>query len=213
MQINPLDLYDNLLQWISWRFNNPTSLRNTIIGIRKQLKSQFLLKVYTAQNLELESMDFTIAGLYEPSNDEDQRPAIVITIIVNHIDNSPWQLSLIQQQRLCIEIVETIVHELRHQHQYRSRVWELDYNNKAYGYEISHDQKYLGQTDEIDAYAANIATRYWITKSRNIDELYSSYDLLHYYAAFGKDHPVVKRLLKKIVKNLAYLQENDRTLK
>lgn len=212
MQINPLVLYDELIQWVTWRFANPTSLKNTIVGIRKQLKSQFLLKVYTAQNAELDHMDFTIAGLYEPTNDEEQRPAIIVTIIVNHPDNSPWQLTQVQQQRLCIEIIETIVHELRHQHQYRSRVWELDNSIKVYGYELSLEQKYLGHTDEIDAYAANIATRYWITRSKNLDELYSSYDLLHYYETFSPTHPVVKRLLKKIVKHLAYLQDNQHTL-
>jgi hypothetical protein len=113
--------------------------------------------------------------------------------------------------RFTIEMVEAIVHEYQHQHQYRSRRHMLNrgYTSKHKDIKIRADQEYLGSPDEIDAYAANIAARFYIMEKLNTNEPVKSLDLLGYHKAFGLSHPVVKRLMKKIVKNLINLREND----
>ena len=68
--------------------------------------------------------------------------------------------------------------------------------------ELRADQEYLGSMDEIDAYAVNIAVRFYITRQQ------VSLDLDNYRRTFGSDHWVVRRLLKKISKRLHYLENH-----
>ena len=69
----------------------------------------------------------------------------------------------------------------------------------------------LFRSDEIDAYAQNIAARHYIVKYKlnNSKTNVNSPDLKQYYKAFGKDHEVTKLLLKKVKANIKYFREND----
>jgi hypothetical protein len=103
-----------------------------------------------------------------------------------------------------MEIIEALVHEYQHVYQYRIRDYMLNaaYKSSEEDLELRSDQEYLGQMDEIDAYAVNIAVRQYIRKDQQ------SLDLNKYRKTFGSDHWVVRRLLKKISKRLQYLESH-----
>lgn len=104
-----------------------------------------------------------------------------------------------------IRVVATLLHELTHKKQF----------GKWCGRSINHadsDLKtYLAAHIEIDAFALEIAYELWIRNIasvlRNIDDIdpYSCPHLTEYRIEFGKDHPVYRKLLKKIVQNLSEL--------
>jgi len=117
--------------------------------------------------------------------------------------------------KMAIDLVETLIHEYEHQRQFRHRRYRYHRNT----YKSDHrdptkkaDQEYLGDPDEIDAYAQNIAARQYLMKYKlNITSAskINSPDLKQYYKAFGKDHEVTKLLLRKVKANVRYFKEND----
>jgi hypothetical protein len=162
----------------------------------------------------LDPDDFAIGAEYDPDLDERNKKHFIINLIVNHSKHMPMMITSDFADRFIIEMVEALVHEYQHQHQYRSRrhISNRGYTSKHKDNKIREKQEYLGRPDEIDAYATNIAARFYIMRQLNTNGPVESLDLLDYYKTFGPQHPVVKRLLKKIVNNTHYLkeQENDK---
>jgi hypothetical protein len=111
-------------------------------------------------------------------------------------------------------IVKAVAHEEIHRAQYRKR----DYvDNRKYTKGKTQDQKYYGNTDEIEAFAHNIATellqytKYDYKKARSLLRNYKktssiksangnlmSPDFYNYVNSFGVNDPVIKRLVKRI---------------
>ena len=114
---------------------------------------------------------------------------------------------------MALELTEAITHEYQHQHQYRSRGFMLNrgYVSKVCNGDLQFLQEYYGSPDEIDAYATNIAVRFYLLELLNTAKPYASFDLSCYYETFGFNHPIIKRLLKKIHLNITYLRENNST--
>ena len=119
-----------------------------------------------------------------------------------------------QLYETAVLIADTVLHEIMHMRQYRRRKFKSlpDYKSKAYKSDIRKEQAYLGNTDEIDAYAFNIACELHEKFKGNHDEIlgYLNQCLKKYrhrnhwkiyLKAFEYDHnhPIIKRLKKKIV--------------
>ena len=120
-----------------------------------------------------------------------------------------WTITQEMVATLALELVETLTHEYRHLHQHRQRAYLISraYRSRAEDIKLREEQEYLGSTDEIDAYAANIAVKFFLVEKKLITQTeYTSFDLGSYYKVFGPHHPVIKRLLKKIYKNLGQLR-------
>ena len=117
-------------------------------------------------------------------------------------------------------IADTLSHEVIHMSQYRARdfleVEKIEYAPD----EMEEDEEnrfYLSSLDEINAYAYNIANELLdrhaypvvLEKLHKIKEISieDSINLWAYVNAFSKDvnHPVIKRLIKKVYKNLGNL--------
>jgi hypothetical protein len=212
MYANPTLEYQYISDWIAGLINTEISPRQFARRLAAHLNRYHPIRIKVHFNdILLDPGDFTIGAEYDPDLDENKKKQFIIRLIVNHPKHMPMLITGDFADRFTIEIVEALVHEYQHQHQYRSRKHMLNrgYTSKHKDIKIRADQEYLGSPDEIDAYAANIAARFYIIEQLNTNEPVESLDLLGYHTAFGQHHPVVKRLMKKIVKNLINLRENE----
>lgn len=198
---NPIVEYHSIRQWLDNFANRSITPENFIRRLSKYLNKTHSLKMQLVFNNDiLSSDDFTIGGLYEPSYDEEHRKPLVLIFYVNHASNTLWKITELMIESMSLELTETLVHEYRHLHQYRSRGYMVDkaYRSRVEDVKLREEQEYLGSTDEIDAYAMNIAVRKYLGYS-------DGYDLLRYKHVFG-DHLVTRRLHKKIAKNIQLLR-------
>ena len=205
MLFDPIIEYNNIIRWLGQYVNQETTPKKFTKQLRKFLNQRHEIKLsvsYTDNTLD--SDDFTVAALYDVWNDEDGKKPIVFSFIINHPLDESWLITQSIADELAMEIIEALTHEYQHVYQYRVRNYMLSeiYKSSEEDLELRAEQEYLGQLDEIDAYAANIAVRMHIRKDSN------SLDLKKYKEAFGSDHWVVRRLLKKISKRLHYLENH-----
>jgi hypothetical protein len=205
MLINPIAEYKLITQWLGQRIGQTTTPKEFAKQLRKFLNQRHEIKLDIAHCTVLDSDDFTVAALYDAWGDEEGKKPIVFSVFINHPLDDPWTITAEVAGELAIEIIEAMTHEYQHVHQYRARDYMLNiaYESLEEDPELRAEQEYLGQMDEIDAYAVNIAVRFYITGQR------VSLDLDNYRRTFGPDHWVVRRLLKKISKRLDYVRWLD----
>jgi hypothetical protein len=119
---------------------------------------------------------------------------------------------------MCVLFADTILHELMHMRQYRSRKFkELpDYASTAEKTEQREEQEYLGNPDEIDAYSFNIACelmdkfkgdeqqviKYLSEDQKGLRRRHNSWRM--YLKAFNHDHNhiIIKRVKSKVIRYL-----------
>ena len=178
------------------------------------------VKVLTSDNVE--SGDMNMNAAYDPHDDEDGFDPFTIDLIFSEKDK---ELEFTKEGILNIRdrILDALEHEMIHMRQYRSRnfVKQRDYKSKADEPDVKRAKEYLGNDDEIEAFAKNISTELLRKRSkddaldllRNVkdtaglkDELgyLLSPNLLGYLAVWGFNtgHPVIKKLLKKVYNNI-----------
>lgn len=178
------------------------TVEQIVCGLERFLQKRFPVKIEVQQTRALDPGDFTVAGFYDHENDQNNLESVILVLVVNYPTTGQlWQLSDQSRAQLKIEILESLVHEMQHRYQYQQRNY-LVVGNYHYP-DLDNKQQikqYFSHTDEIDAYAANIAARVAILNDM------SSPDLAQYCEMFGHDHRITKQLKKKVFKNLALLQ-------
>jgi len=212
MYANPTLEYQYISDWIAALINTEITPKRFARKLATHINRYYPIRIRIYQNdTLLDPGDFTIGAEYDPDLDEERKKQFIFNIIINHHKHVPMLITGAFADAFTLEMVEALVHELQHQHQYRSRRHMLNrgYTSKHKDITIKATQEYLGCPDEIDAYAANIAARFHILEKLNTSDSVKSLDLLEYYKAFGPNHPVIKCLMKKIVKNVTKLKEND----
>ena len=215
MYLNPTVEYQHISEWASNLINRKITPRNLVKSLGKHLNRYHPVRVKLYQGAvgALELGEFTIGAEYDPNLDEQKKKQFIIDFILNWPKSTPMLVTADLADRMTIELLETLVHEYEHQRQFRTRRYRSHRNNyysDSKDLRIKADQEYLGDPDEIDAYAANIAARYYILhhKLNTVNKIDSS-DLKQYYKAFGRQHEITKLLLKKVKANIKYLKEND----
>jgi len=214
MYINPSLEYKHISEWIVTLIGKNIRPRVLARRLQAHLSQRHSIRVKIHENNELlDPGDFTIGAEYDCDLDMRYKKPFIVNLIVNHPKHMPMEITDRFADLFALEMVEVLVHEYQHQHQYRSRNFILNkgYKSAHKDVKIREDQEYLGQPDEIDAFAANIAARFYIANLLNTKV--ESLDLKHYYTAFGPHHPVIKRLLKKIAIYTNYLKENENVKK
>ena len=130
--------------------------------------------------------------------------------VVLNLDNSMWN-------KFADQLSDAIQHEYLHMVQYRNRDFAKPskFKPNKNSTEIPgfyRTQQYLGNSDEIEAYALNISNellntyrtrKVAVAKLKSLDKsiFKSSPNLMAYFMAFHFDsrHPVIRKLLKKIL--------------
>ena len=156
-----------------------------------------------------------VVAFYDPLIDSERDFEGPIFEYIFHFspDNKKMIISDTGWKGILSTMVGVIEHELLHRTQARNRKFKLKraftkYESKAEN--VQAEQGYLGDSDEIEAYALSSAREIVAAAGNKEDALKSlrnftklkdvSPGLFMYMRAFGSPkHPVIKKVLKKIV--------------
>jgi hypothetical protein len=194
------------------------SFKDIAKKLQVDLKSIGVDEVSFVQSKNVDSGDMNMNAAYDPIDDEEGFDHFEIDLLFSKEDKtiafSPAGVTNIKHR-----IIDVLEHELIHKNQYRGRgfIKQRDFKpKKGLSDKIKKSREYLGNDDEIEAYAKNIASEL-VRKSdkktaltllrmagktaqyREKKNLLSP-NLFAYFSVFGFDsnHPVLRKLLKKI---------------
>lgn len=174
--------------------------------------------------------DIILNAFYDLEEDVGGGKPFEVSLIFNPEDKLV-RFDRAQMRDFTGRLIEYLEHEMIHRAQYQSRSYKANrmYKSLAKDPEIREEQEYLGNTDEIEAYAANLA-RELMRKTNNHDHTMRllrnfaatamtrdqagrllSPNLYAYFKTFNFDttHPVLKRLLKKTYQHVNYQKKME----
>ena len=180
--------------------------------------TMFRVNVLQAENEQINAGSMEISALYDQDIDESGKIPIELILLTNPMDHT-YLWSKADFKYISTLIVDSLIHEMVHMHQARKRHFlEVGPHIRDYTSAKLEAQDYLGQYDEIDAYAHNIASELAASNAigdiseflsqPSIIPLQMSINLWAYTNTFDQDitHPVIKRLLKKVYKHYQNLK-------
>lgn len=185
--------------------------------VTNHLKKLVPVRVRKNFNPKVEPNQCWVGGTYYSDRDQEKVKSIEI-IFEYSIFEETICITSKRFKGMCLTIADTILHELIHMRQFRRRKFKIlpDYASTAEKDELRMEQSYLGCSDEIDAYAFNIACelidKFGSDQRRMIQYLNENQKNKHrrhncwrmYLKAFEHDHnhPILQRVKKKIVRYL-----------
>ena len=184
--------------------------------LEKTLRRKYDVEVKVEKSSKVSSSSIVVNAWYDDDND---RTGDDIPIRLNFIVSDPEVLLNIDEKmwhKFSNEVADAIQHEYLHMSQYRNRGFAKSSNYKPKIKKELKDfynsQSYLGNSDEIEAYALNISTELlnkYRTKRKTVANLKrldkslfkASPNLFAYFMAFNFDsrHPVIRKLIKKVL--------------
>ena len=202
--------------------------RNRIVGkdltvdeihriLSNQAKKYLPIKTKMIKTAEQEHGIIYIGGCYYGEDDKRKESRFIEVCFSYFVWDYILNLSDYRWKRLCTVFADTLLHEIIHTKQYRSRRWKdiPGYLSNAHLIKKRKDQNYYGHPDEIGAYAFNIACeiydRYgsnqqvaqkYLDSNQVLKHKSSSY--LRYFKTFdcNHNHVVIKKLKKKVISYL-----------
>jgi len=206
-----LSLVRKICTGIMTRSEDGGKFKTILTRVKKGFNS-LDLKIRTKRMKDLDENEFYVNAYYDA--EDDGAGFCPIEVFILHNIDQDANFAHAQAGQFVVQIYDAVVHELRHQYQGRRR-------NYMYIEHSSDDdmQAYLGDPDEIDAYALSIAIELIrnLGRTRSIQYLhrasrlanirpkglYASPNLFAYFETFKHlEHPVIRRLLKKVFLNL-----------
>ena len=185
------------------------TFKKLIGSIRSKFKeTNFDLIIKTKKDKYLDASEFYVNAYYDADDDKHNETPIEVLVYHNFDKNEIWDTK--QTSELLVQIFDAVIHEYRHQRQSRSRKYLTFSQHPQTPY-----REYLLDPDELDAYALSIAIelcrnlgkfralRYmqrlsYLSKFK-IQNKFVSPNLNAYVQHFGGvEHPVIKRLTKKV---------------
>ena len=178
-----------------------------------------IASIQVVRTPDLKEGELSISAHYEPDFDEEGDIAIFIKILFSKEGPASFTWSKNSKKYFLNKLKDALKHEVLHMKQHRDR----NFHPGADGYisDKGTELEYMSRPDEIEAYAMNIGDEFIrkVGKDGAVDLLrmakktaqfknkvgqFLSPDLLAYFALFNFDsnHPVVKRLLKKIYQHI-----------
>ena len=167
--------------------------------------------------------DMNANAYYDPDADEEGDTPIEMELLFSSDDKQGIDIDNQGFDVLINIMAKNIAHELLHKSQFSKRGYVKSKPfkvSKGTDPKIAQSQEYMGNSDEIEAFGHNIAVELMnnlgsrkkaLTALRNFVKIPPnvSGDLYAYLLAFGmdKNHPVLKKLVKKVI---LYLRELDK---
>jgi len=172
-----------------------------------------------------------INAYYDPDEDEDGEKPIELVLVFNPNDKRVT-MTKSEWREFANEVIEYLQHELIHQYQYRARGFKPTraYVSKSKDAEQKKQQEYLGNPDEIEAYAHNLASELERKTKGNLEQQLRlvrhfastamtrdqagrllSPNLFGYFKDFNfnPNHPVLKALMKKTYQYIMLKQKKE----
>lgn len=189
--------------------------------LSRQVKNHLPIKIKMLKNPGQEEGEVYIGGCYYGYDDQKKSNRFIEIIFSYCLFDEFLKISQRKWTRMCIVFADTILHEIIHMRQYRTRNWKVlpGYESMAHLAKQRKDQNYFGHPDEIGAYAFNIACelydRYGTNRQLIKKYLNSNQCVRHrrnvyyrYLRTFdmNHEHKVIKKLKKKVTYYLPYAE-------
>lgn len=162
---------------------------------------------------QIERGDMNLNATYDPWDDEDELDPYRIELLFNPKDKKSIKFDTTALEEIKHRLIDALEHEMIHSVQYQKR----DFKQQKGYRSRDREQEYLGNQDEIEAFAKNISSELlrhadkeqatdMLRSVKNTTELRDklgnllSPNLVGYLRAwdFNTRHPVIKKLLKKV---------------
>lgn len=162
-----------------------------------------------------------VGGTYYSLIDKQDAPRYIEIIFSYNPDQKWFRLSRHRWQRICLLFADTMLHEIIHTRQYRSRKFKAipGYQSFAYYARDRKKQEYYGDRDEMGAFSYNIACELFDRFGDDFDSAAKYLDTnayrRHTRSTFYKymetfdhnhDHQIIKRIKKKVLGQLSNAQ-------
>ena len=191
----------------------PISRKDIAKQLHNTLKRYGVAEVGVEISDNVESGDMNMNAAYDPWDDEDELDPYRIELLFNPRDKNQIKFSAETLEEIKFRLIDALEHEMIHSLQYQKRDFKQQrgYRGK------DREQEYLGNQDEIEAFAKNISSELLrhADKDKATDMLRSatsttelrdklgnllSPNLVGYLRAydFNTRHPVIRKLLKKV---------------
>ena len=162
-----------------------------------------------------------VGGVYHTMYDMERQKSIELCLAYNPFDEKV-PMTTRRFNRFCVRVADVLLHEVIHMRQARKRKFKNlpGYSSKAESTKQRKEQEYLGDNDEIDAYAFNMACelheKFKGDMNKIVEYLNSEqkgkrrhYDTWRtYLKAFDYDqnHKIIKRIKKRSIYYLSRSQ-------
>ena len=196
--------------------NKNITIRTIANELEKTLRRKYDLEVKVEKSSKVSSSSIVVNAWYD---DDYDKTGDDIPIRLNFIVSDPEVLLNLDEKmwkKFSNEVADAVQHEYLHMTQYRNRGFV---KTSKYKPKVKKELKdfynakvYLGNSDEIEAYALNISSELlntYRTKRKTIANLKrldkslfkASPNLFAYFMAFDFDsrHPVIRKLIKKVL--------------
>lgn len=208
---------DRLFQTFQKFFSKDVTPRQVISHLRKIVGPDVVITMQKSPNVDANSLNLN--AYYDPDYDKLNDSPFEVTVIFS--SNKPT-ITMNKQgwQEFAQKVIDFLEHEMIHQAQYRSRAFHpgRPYRSRHENPEIKKSQEYLGNPDEIEAYAYNLSRELLRKTNNDYDHTIRllknfrqtamtrdqagrllSPDLFAYFKdfEFNTTHPVLKKLMKK----------------
>lgn len=189
--------------------------------ITRHIKKYIPIKISKYYDKKVDSGHVYLGGTYYSEDDRHKQKCIELVFLYNPDDKFLFYTRY-KYLRLCRLFADTILHEIMHMRQYRRRNFKIlpEYASNAEKTEQRQEQSYLGSSDEIDAYAFNIACelmdkfgknqrqviRYLNEDQKNKRRKFDCWRM--YLKAFNHDHDhiIIRRVKKKVIRYLPHTE-------
>jgi hypothetical protein len=160
-----------------------------------------------------------MGGTYYSNLDKKKHKRFMEIVLSYHPTTKEIKITEYRWNRLCLLFADTMLHEIIHMRQYRSRNFKdiPGYESTAYYHKQRQDQEYYGHRDEMGAFAFNIACDMLDRFGHNPVEIKSYMDSMqakrHKSSSYCKflnafdwnhDHVKVRQMKQKVLKQLEY---------
>jgi hypothetical protein len=160
-----------------------------------------------------------MGGTYYSDRDQAGYTRFMEIVLSYHPDTEQIKMTEYRWTRLCSLFADTILHEMIHMRQYRSRNFKdiPGYESTAHYHKQRLDQEYYGNRDEMGAFSFNIACdmldrfghdsveiRRYMDSMRAKRHKHSSYNKFLSAFDYNHDHKKVQQMKQKIIKQLEY---------
>ena len=195
----------------------PISLIHSTISAH--IKKHLPIKVAKHTNPDVEFGFVYIGGCYYSTQDYDNKKCIELILSYNTFEDK-LTISRHRFKQMSVLFADTMLHEIIHMRQFRRREFKdlPDYASTAEKRETRDQQSYLGNSDEIDAYAFNasceLVSKFYGDHNKIVKYLNETQRKTRgkldtwkmYLKAFDYDHDhyIIQRLKKKIIRYLPY---------
>jgi hypothetical protein len=160
-----------------------------------------------------------MGGAYYSDRDQAGNSRFMEIVLSYHPQDTEVKITEYRWTRLCSLFADTILHEIIHMRQYRSRKFKdiPGYESTAYYHKQRQDQEYYGHRDEMGAFSFNIACdmldrfgldpveiRRYMNSMRAKRHKSTSYCKFLNAFDWDHDHIKVRQMKQKIFKQLEY---------